>query len=231
MSNSPGPFYTRRLVSDRITAVLLDFGGVLGLPQDPERVASMASLCGITVEQFRAHYQHDRLELDRGTLRAEDYWARLAALGGVTATPQLVARLEHEDALGWTRINRPMVAWARELRSAGYRTAILSNMPPEKLAFMRASTDFAWIGDFDAAFFSCDYRMVKPEPAFYQVCLAGLGARPGECVFLDDSPVNAEAARAQGIHAVVFRTAREAAAAFDPAWGLPLRSLLDGEPG
>ncbi len=230
---SPCPFRPARLTLDglgeRITTVLLDFGGVLGLPQDPARVASMASLCGITTEQFLSHYQRDRLELDRGTLSADDYWARLMALGGVTPTPALVAELEREDALGWTRINRSMVSWAAELRSSGYRTAILSNMPSEKLTFMRVSTGFSWINDFDAAFFSCDYRMVKPEPAFYRVCLSTLGVRPGECVFLDDSAVNAEAARAEGIHAVIFHTAREAAAALDPAWGLPVRSLLDGD--
>jgi putative hydrolase of the HAD superfamily len=213
----------------RITTVLLDFGAVLGLPQDPVRVISMAALCGLSREQFLSAYGQDRLELDRGTLPAHDYWARLMSLGGVIPTPGLVERLEREDALGWTRINRSMVAWAAELRAAGYRTAILSNMPPEKLAFMRASASFSWIDDFDAVFFSCDYRMVKPEPAFYQVCLTTLGVTGGECLFLDDSPLNAEGARAAGINALVFRSAREAAAALDPAWGLPVRSLLDGE--
>jgi putative hydrolase of the HAD superfamily len=139
-----------------------------------------------------------------------------------------VAELERDDALGWTRVNRTMVAWAAELRSSGYRTAILSNMPPEKLTFMRAEAGFSWIDDFDAVFFSCDFRLVKPEPAFYLLCLSTLGVTGGECLFLDDSAVNAEGARAVGIRALLFRTAREAAGMLDPAWGLPVRSLLDG---
>lgn len=215
-------------MGSQITTILLDFGGVLGLPQDPRCVARMASLCRLTRERFLAAYPQDRLELDRGTLPHASYWARLLSLGGVTPTPKLVAELEREDALGWTRVNAPMVAWAAELRSSGYRTAILSNMPPEKLTFMRASTGFSWIDDFDAAFFSCDYRLVKPEPAFYQVCLSSLGVTGGECLFLDDSAVNADGARAMGIRALVFRTARETAAMLDPAWGLPVRSLLQG---
>ena len=219
--------YTRRSLGTRITTVLLDFGGVLGMPQDPVRVATMASLCGLSRERFLAAYQRDRLELDRGSITAEEYWARIMAVGGVTPTPEMIVHLEREDALGWTRINRPVVAWAAELRAAGYRTAILSNMPPDKLSFMRATSSFSWIDDFEAALFSCEYSMVKPEPEFYRLCLSKLGVTPEECVFLDDSAVNAEGARALGIHAIVFRTAHAAAAEIDRAWGLPVNSLLD----
>jgi putative hydrolase of the HAD superfamily len=215
-------------LSSRITTVLLDFGGVLGLPQDPVRVDFMASLCGLTRDRFMAAYSRDRIELDRGTLPAAEYWTAILAVGGVTPTAELVERLEREDALGWTRINRPMVAWAAELRAAGYRTGILSNMPPDKLSYMRSSRSFAWIADFEAALFSCECKMVKPEPAFYRLCLSQLGVEPGECVFLDDSPVNAEGARAIGMHAMVFRSTLEAAAELGHAWDLPVRSLLDG---
>ncbi len=215
-------------MSARITTVLLDFGGVLGLPQDPVRVDAMASLCGLSRERFLAAYQPDRLELDRGTLTAEAYWTRIMAHGGAKPTPELIERLEREDALGWTRTNQPVVAWSAELRAVGYRTAILSNMPREKLAYLRAPGSFPWIADFEAAFFSCDFGMVKPEPAFYRLCLSRLGVRAEECVFVDDSEVNAEGARAVGIHALVFRTAREAAAELEGAWRLPVRSLLDG---
>ncbi len=200
----------------------------MGLPQDPARVAAMAALCRLSREEFLAAYQPDRLDLDRGTLSPHAYWARILARGGVAATEEIVAHLEREDALGWTRVNRPVVAWAGELRAAGFRTAILSNMPPDKLSFIRSSEEFDWIRELDGAFFSCDYHMVKPEPGFYRLCLERLGASPGESVFLDDSPLNAEAARAVGMHAVLYRSARQAAEEVSRAWGLPVRSLVDG---
>ena len=174
-----------------------------------------------------AAYGRDRLELDRGTLTAERYWGMILEVGGMTPTHELIVRLEREDALGWTRINRPMVAWAAELRAAGYRTGILSNMPSDKLSFMRASRGFAWLENFSAALFSCDYGMVKPESEFYRTCLAKLGASPEECVFLDDSAVNVEGARAIGINAMIFRSAHESAIDLDREWGLPVRSLID----
>ena len=221
------PRYTLRMVSTPRT-VILDCGGVLGLPQDQTQAAAMAALCGLSLESFRALYARDRLELDRGTLPMEEYWGRILRAAGVSPTPGLIARIERHDAEGWSRVNEVVVAWSRELRAAGYRTAILSNMPPDKLAFMRESGRFDWIGEFEVALFSCDVALIKPEPSFYLLCLERLGAAPAECLFLDDVPANVEAARALGIHAFVFRSAAEAAAELHSRWDIPVQSLLDG---
>ena len=211
-----------------IRAVIFDFGGVLGLPQDPARVAAMASLCGLSVEKFRSVYGRDRLELDRGTLTAEEYWARILEAGGVEADPGLIARVEREDSLGWTGVNTVVVDWAADLRAAGYRTAILSNMPTSKLSFMRSAGSFDWIDDFRPAIFSCDYLMVKPEPEIYRLCLEKLALDPAACLFLDDLPRNVEAAQALGIQALYFRSPALDAAAIEHQWGLPVQRLRNG---
>ncbi|MGA2975507.1 MAG: HAD family phosphatase [Spirochaetia bacterium] len=221
-------FYTLAALGQRITSVIFDFGGVLGLPQDPDRVAAMASLCRLSPQAFLRLYQRDRLELDRGTLRADEYWRRLFSAGGVTPTPELISRIEREDALGWTRVNARVVAWAAELRGAGYRTAILSNMPADKLAFMRRDNAFGWINDFPVVVFSCDHLLVKPEPAIFRLCLDLLGEPPGACIFLDDTPANVIAARDMGIAGQLFLTPEEAASALAGTWGLPVRSLVNG---
>ena len=44
--------------------------------------------------------------------------------------------------------------------------------------------------------------MRKPEPRIFQLALDKLGVQPGEAVMLDDIAVNAEAARALGMHAI-----------------------------
>jgi putative hydrolase of the HAD superfamily len=217
-------------MSSRITTVILDFGGVLGLPQDPARVTAMAAICRLPRERFMEEYRPDRLELDRGTLSTDAYWSRILSVGGVAPTRENLDRLEREDALSWTRVNVAMISWARELRGAGFRTAILSNMPREKLAFFRSSGDFSWLGEFEAAIFSCDYEMVKPEKEFYALCLSRLGVKPGECLFLDDVAANTEAASACGINTLLFHTAPEAAAEIERLWGLPVKSLRDGAP-
>ncbi len=188
----------------------------------------MMDLTHLHGPQFFTEYRRDRIELDRGTLDTDEYWRRLFAAGGVPATPELLQRIEREDALGWSRVNRRVVDWSYELRRAGYLTAILSNMPSEKLKFMRADRQFSWIKDFDVTVFSCDYLMVKPESSIYRLCLQKLGVTPEECIFLDDVPENAEGARAVGISAMVFRSADEAAVELERDWGLPVGRLKNG---
>ncbi len=163
----------------QITTVILDFGGVLGLPQDPVRAEAIAAQCRLPLEEFQRLYFRDRLELDRGTLSTDDYWSRILREAGVQPTRDLIARIEEEDSLGWTRINDAVVAWSRELRAAGYSTAVLSNMPSDKLAWMRRNPSCSWIAEFPVAVFSCEHRMVKPEPAIYRRCLDLLGRAPG----------------------------------------------------
>ncbi len=216
------------VLKPHITTVIFDYGGVLGLPLDPEREAAMMALTRLSRTDFLAAYRHDRIELDRGTLDTDEYWRRLFAAGGVTATAELLARIEREDALGWSRVNRRVVDWSYELRQSGYRTAILSNMPSQKLKFMQEDGQFQWIRDFDVAVFSCQHLLVKPEPAIYRLCLEKLGASPGECIFLDDVPENAAGARAVGIAAIVFRGPAEAAPELERDWGLPVRGLRNG---
>ena len=224
---SRAPNYTPCALNAPVSAVILDFGGVLGLPQDPARAATMASLCRLSMEEFTGLYLSDRLELDRGTLSTEDYWARILRSAGVRPTPGLIARIEEEDSLGWTRINQRVVDWSVELRSAGYATAILSNMPVDKLAYMRRIPAFDFIDDFPVAVFSCDHRLVKPEMEIYRLCNRLLGKAPSECLFLDDSLVNVEGARAAGIAALHFRSAGEAVPELSGKWKLPVKSLVD----
>ena len=214
-----------------IAVVVLDFGGVLGLPQDPVRARTMASLCGVSMEEFSRLYARDRLELDRGTLSSDSYWGRILRAAGATPTPELVARIEEEDSLAWTRVNPRMLAWSVELRAEGYLTAILSNMPTDKLRYMRESPAFSWMKDFAVTVFSCDYHQVKPEPQIYATCLRLLARQPAECLFLDDSPVNVQAARAMGMEASVFRTTDEAAPEMASSWRLPVKSLRNGSSG
>jgi putative hydrolase of the HAD superfamily len=208
--------------------IILDFGGVLGLPHDPAREITMASLCHLPLGEFLSAYQRDRRELDMGTLPTPEYWKRMLSVAGAAPTPKLLARLEQEDTLAWTRINHTVVQWAAELRAAGYVTAILSNMPRETVAYMRSHKDFRWLRDFAVSMFSCEEGAAKPDLPIYRQCIAKLGTVPASCLFLDDSPVNVAGARAAGIPAQVFSPSPAAALALARTWALPVENLLPG---
>ena len=114
MNHSIDSTFARRYtlcMETRLRAVILDFGGVLGLPQDPDREKAMVSLrCAPSMAEFRALYEPGRLAMDRGTLSMQDYWSELLRECGVTPTAELIRRINGEDLLGWTRANTRMRA-------------------------------------------------------------------------------------------------------------------------
>jgi FMN phosphatase YigB (HAD superfamily) len=98
-------------------------------------------------------------------------------------------------------------------------------MPSETAAFIHREPAYRWIEDFQSVVFSCAHALVKPDPAIYRLSLSQLGAKPAECLFLDDTPGNIDAAAALGIHGLLFRSAPEDASVLRDEWGLPVRSL------
>jgi 2-haloacid dehalogenase len=51
---------------------------------------------------------------------------------------------------------------------------------------------------------SGEEKLKKPDPAFFQVLFDRHALAPHDCVFIDDSLVNVEAARQLGMHALHF---------------------------
>jgi 2-haloacid dehalogenase len=60
---------------------------------------------------------------------------------------------------------------------------------------------------FDDIVVSGTEKMVKPDPAIYQLALRRFGLPPGEAIFIDDVQANVDAARANGFAAHHFLNA------------------------
>jgi putative hydrolase of the HAD superfamily len=113
-----------------------------------------------------------------------------------------------------------MAQWARDVRAAGLRTALLSNMPvPVRDYILRCS----WLPEFDARTFSCDVGACKPAPVIYRDCLDKLGVQPPEVLFLDDRESNVRAAETLGLHAILFTTSSQAAPEMERRFTLPIK--------
>ncbi len=53
---------------------------------------------------------------------------------------------------------------------------------------------------------SGDERLIKPDPAIFELLLARQKLVAEDCIFIDDSPKNVDAAAALGFHALHFTT-------------------------
>ena len=189
------------------SAFISDFGGVLTSPlsegflaYQEESKVSLEELGAAMARATETHGEHPLFVLERGEISEREF----------------ADRLERELPSGFslTRLrevyferlvpNAPMIAFARELRERGLRTALLTNNVREWEPLWRAKlpeldeifevvVDSAFVGPAQArsADLRADARATRARSA-------------AECVFLDDLDVNCEAARALGMHAVRF---------------------------
>jgi FMN phosphatase YigB (HAD superfamily) len=94
------------------------------------------------------------------------------------------------------------------LRAQDLRLAVLTNfeLPSIHLTLQHAGLDPKW---FAALLSSSALGVFKPDPRAYLAAAAALELAPGECLFVDDLPVNVEAACAAGMRGVLLDRRRE----------------------
>jgi len=187
-----------------LRAVVFDYGMVLTGPQDPGAHAALLRITGLPLERFEPLYWADRHAYDEGKLTGMAFWQKLIREAGLDLPAEAADELNLWDARMWTTENPAMLAWQLALKQRGTLTAILSNMGDNVLENMQRTFD--WLPRFDVLVWSYQLRMAKPDPAIYHYVLNKLGTQPAETLFLDDRPVNVEAALALGIQAILFST-------------------------
>ena len=187
-----------------LRAVVFDFGMVLTGQPDQQAHDAMVRITGLTPERFERLYWADRHAYDEGKLTGVTFWQKLARDSGLALSPDQIDELNRLDARYWTTQNPAMVAWQEELKTAGLRTGILSNMGDTVLASIER--EFAWLSRFDVLVWSFQLGIAKPDPAIYHYILEKLDTRPEETLFLDDKRVNIDAARALGMVGIEFTT-------------------------
>jgi putative hydrolase of the HAD superfamily len=181
---------------------IFDYGGVLVHNQTNEDRARLADLAGIPQPLFEELYWANRMDYDKDLLTAAQYWTGVAQQGGSSLTPHAIAELIELDSTSWMQFDSLMWDWAEELRVAGKRVAMLSNMPRELGEALRTRTNR--LDTFDYVTLSYEVRAAKPEPPIYEHCLEGLGTPSHRTLFLDDRIANVQGAELLGIRGLQF---------------------------
>lgn len=203
----------------QIRAVISDFGGVLTTPLINSFLALQDQI-GISVEAFGGAMQtildrdgsHPLFEMEKGLISEEHFLGLLAD----ALEPELGHRPElhrfREIFFEALEVNEPMLELMRELKSHGYRMAMLTNNVKEWEALWRPITPVDEIFEFvvDSAYVGTR----KPEREIYELTVKrlGNGFAAEHCLFIDDVEANCEGARACGLQAVHYREPAQAIA-------------------
>ena len=136
---------------------------------------------------------------DRGTISDEDAIASICA--------RVPTRLRDTVGDFIRRENRAilpvpgMEALVRGLKDRGSGVYLLSNT---SRAFHRFRAEVPALRQFDGELISADVGLVKPDPEIFRLACRRFGIDPAETAFVDDTPINAEAALHVGMKAFVF---------------------------
>jgi len=186
-----------------IKAIIFDFGRVITAQKARSLFRSYETELGLDPDtinpiMFESQAWQDTL-LGRKT--TEEYWYLIGpelGLNSVDEVNRFRLRYHADEA-----INQAVMDLIRKLH-VRYRLAILSNSPPGLNQWL---ADWKIRDLFEVVFCSADEGIIKPDPAAFKLTLDRLGTKPGEAVFIDDTPEHVEAARKLGIHGIVFTTA------------------------
>ena len=186
--------------------LIFDFGGVL-LDWDPRNL-------------YRKYFPHDPVAMERFLAeinffdwnfqqdKGRSFAEGVAELSG--RFPERAALIRAYDQ-EWEESIRgpiqPTVDVLNPLKHNGYSLYGLTNWSAEKFELVAHKFDFFNI--FDYILVSGVVRLAKPDPRIFTLLLERIGRPASECVLIDDSAVNIEAARQLGFKTIHFVSASQ----------------------
>ena len=147
----------------------------------------------------------DWKELDRGVLRDEEFRRLL-----ISKAPELEQEilLLMSDLSTLVRRREGSIPWIQDLKARGYHTYYLSNYGEQVRRDTADSLDF--MKEMDGGIMSYEVHQIKPDAEIFHTLLDRYGLKAEECVFLDDTVRNVEAAQALGIAGIVVTSQEQA---------------------
>ncbi len=95
------------------------------------------------------------------------------------------------------------IPWIKALKAAGYKVLYLSNF--SKQALVGNPDAMAFLEETDGGILSYRDHVVKPYPEIYKLLEERFDLTPAATVFIDDTPVNIQAAKDLGWNGIVYR--------------------------
>ena len=178
-----------------ITDIIFDWGGVLALADNPHaaKIIAISSKYGYAEEEF-VKWIGKSEDLFSTTPNSDEYFEKVNEKFHVN-------KKELTDALNSAHATE-VLQIAKKVKQAGYRVHLLSNQMAFRTKYIRSHNDLTF---FDNLFFSNEVGLMKPQKEFYQYALKKIGAKPENCLFIDDKEKNVEAAKKLGINSFQFK--------------------------
>jgi haloacid dehalogenase superfamily, subfamily IA, variant 3 with third motif having DD or ED len=186
---------------EQIKNIVFDFGGVIVNLCRETAVKKFVEIGVANADELLDAYHQVGLflEVEDGTLTAEEFRVKLSAVAGKELTYEQVFQ-------GWfgfvTDVPLYRLDYLLELRKK-YKLYVLSNTNPYIMGWAR-SKGFTPAGRplddyFDKIYTSYEIKIVKPERGIFEHMIQDAGLLPAETLFVDDGSANIKMAQELGM--------------------------------
>lgn len=184
-----------------IKNIIFDMGQVL-IRFDPELFINRVGVSNIIDKETLLREVYQSIEwsmMDRGTITNEDACKIIKK--------RVPMHLKDKISLLTSNWDRPIIPidgaeeLIKELKDKGYRIYLLSNAADN---FNNYWHNIPGNEYFDGVVVSSYVKLMKPQFEIYNYLLEKYDLKANECVFIDDSIQNVEAATCLGINGIVF---------------------------
>lgn len=142
----------------------------------------------------------DWVEYDKGNLTNDEIVQRFVE-NDPELEKEIVDAFKNIDGIILKR--EKTIPWIKALQAAGYKVLYLSNFSSQ--ALNGCPDAMAFLDETDGGILSFMEHVVKPEPEIYKLLEERYGLTPENTVFIDDTPVNIEAAKKLGWKGIVYK--------------------------
>jgi len=186
----------------RISAIFWDVGGVL-LTNAWDRTQRRRALEHFGLDEVEFEDRHEMLvsSFERGKISLQDYLERT-----VFYRSRAFSEKEFLDYMhSLSKPCSPVLEFARQLRKSGKCLMGTINNESRELNLYRIDT-YGLRDIFHIFVSSCFVGLRKPEEGIYRLALDVTQRPPEECCFVDDRPLNLDAAAQLGMRVVRMET-------------------------
>jgi putative hydrolase of the HAD superfamily len=175
-----------------IRLYIFDMGGVVSVNSDV--FSRIADHLGLPLDEFYRMADSYAMHLMTGEITERSFWQHIGRSSDRRISENLFGSYFHPT------LNQKVVQKVLKLKEKA-RVVVGTNTIESHYRIHRMKGDYE---PFDAVYASQRMGVAKPDPMFYRKILKAEKSAPSETVFIDDMEMNVEAARALGIHAILF---------------------------
>lgn len=180
-----------------IKNVIFDLGNVLLNFEPKGYLKSKIPIEKIEVVYKSIFQSEEWVSLDRGTITEEE--AKENIIDRNRELKEYI-KIAFEN---WYDILTPVeknIRILEKLKQNKYKIYYLSNF--HDLAFKYVTQKYDFFNKFDGGVVSYEEKMLKPECEIYERIIKKYNLNPKECVFVDDTKINVDAAIECGLHGI-----------------------------